>query len=621
MPKAVLYCRCSTEEESQKDALKQQVVEGRNTIRDNGWGFVREYIEAKSGTSVDKRQKYQQLFADLQTDDFDIVVIKSQDRLMRNTKDWYLFIDRLVTNGKRLYMYLENKFYSPDDSLITGIKAILAEEYSRELSIKINNAHRTRRKEGKSFILPKNTYGLRKVSKGKYELVKEEVKAIKIMFHMAKTCGCGVISHVLEKNGFYNRNGQPFDEEAVRRIIRNPVRYGTVVQNKRHYDFQLKREVKVPESEWVIHRDAVPACVSEKEWVEANQAMDARTIARNVKEYSPKGKHVGKYGLSGKIKCGECGAAYYRTYRKRYKDGEYIIEWKCQNYLYHGRNDEKKMRPQIRKGPKVKEKGCDNIHLNEQALFDILKQLCEQYYHGYKVDSAGIIEKTIALLKEVLKRNGNGGKQKRLVKDLEYQMSLQEKLLNKLLEDIITDDIYKKKKAELDTKIRELKEELASIKAMDDMKNVFENRIHQIRQKLESETVEKATVSEMLDNMQSILVYPTYLEIRFYIDKFLGVDQSTFQSMYELVEEMEDAFVIKFPLPEDFVYRNRKELERERIIKYMEENPCITAKEIAEKEDVSLSTANYRIKKLRQDGRIYFNGRGGCGKWVIVKNE
>ena len=28
---------------------------------------------------------------------------------------------------------MERKFYTPDDALITGIKAILAEEYSREL--------------------------------------------------------------------------------------------------------------------------------------------------------------------------------------------------------------------------------------------------------------------------------------------------------------------------------------------------------------------------------------------------------------------------------------------------------------------------------------------------------
>ena len=88
------------------------------------------------------REQYQRLFEDLLGKRFDVVVIKSQDRLMRNTKDWYIFIDRLVSCRKKLYLYLEQRFYTADDSLITGIKAILAEEYSRELSRKINNAHK-----------------------------------------------------------------------------------------------------------------------------------------------------------------------------------------------------------------------------------------------------------------------------------------------------------------------------------------------------------------------------------------------------------------------------------------------------------------------------------------------
>ncbi len=148
MTRAVIYCRCSTEEECQKDALIRQAAEARECVRRLNWSLEDEYIESRSGTSTRGREQYQRLFSDLLRDKFEIVVIKSQDRLMRNTKDWYVFVDRLVTCGKRLYLYLENRFYSADDSLITGIKAILAEEYSRELSRKINNAHRNRQKTG-----------------------------------------------------------------------------------------------------------------------------------------------------------------------------------------------------------------------------------------------------------------------------------------------------------------------------------------------------------------------------------------------------------------------------------------------------------------------------------------
>ena len=76
-----------------------------------------------------------------------------------NTRDWYLFADRLNCAGKRLYFYLENTFYSPEDALLTGIKAILAEEYSRELSKKMNLAHQKRQQNNGKPVLTSKSYG------------------------------------------------------------------------------------------------------------------------------------------------------------------------------------------------------------------------------------------------------------------------------------------------------------------------------------------------------------------------------------------------------------------------------------------------------------------------------
>ena len=117
--RAVIYNRCSTEEESQREALIQQEREARECVAEQGWILVDIYIEAKSGTTVKGRSEYERLYRDLESGKFDIIVIKSQDRLMRNTKDWYLFLDRMQKNRKRLYIYLDRKFYTPDDALIT----------------------------------------------------------------------------------------------------------------------------------------------------------------------------------------------------------------------------------------------------------------------------------------------------------------------------------------------------------------------------------------------------------------------------------------------------------------------------------------------------------------------
>ncbi|MBD5458825.1 MAG: recombinase family protein, partial [Lachnospiraceae bacterium] len=315
--RAVTYNRCSTEDESQKDALVKQVQESENCIHERGWKLVDTYVEAKSGTTVRGRSEYNRLYRDLEMDKFDIIVIKSQDRLMRNTKDWYLFLDRMQKNRKKLYMYLEGKFYTPDDALITGIKAILAEEYSRELSKKINNAHRNRQKEGKSFVFTNRMYGLKKLPDRSIVIDEREAEMIRMIFDLsANGYGTHTSAEILYQKGYTNRNGKMLTPALIRNIIRNPVYKGTVVQNKRHYEFESKKTVNNPESEWVVHEGVVPAIVDEALFEAANRALDCRKREGHRDGQYGSCCNAGSHDLSGKIVCGLCGAPFYRTIRR-----------------------------------------------------------------------------------------------------------------------------------------------------------------------------------------------------------------------------------------------------------------------------------------------------------------
>ena len=42
--RAVIYNRCSTEDESQKDALVKQVQESKNCVHEQGWKLVDTYV-------------------------------------------------------------------------------------------------------------------------------------------------------------------------------------------------------------------------------------------------------------------------------------------------------------------------------------------------------------------------------------------------------------------------------------------------------------------------------------------------------------------------------------------------------------------------------------------------
>lgn len=246
--RAVFYARVSTAEEEQLKALPKQVEECKDVIASKGWKLVDGYVdEGKSGTKTDGRKAYKKLLEDMQQDKFEIVVVKSQDRLQRNTFDWYRFTDLLNKNGKQLFLYIDNKFYEPsEDALITGIKAILAEEYSRDLSKKLNNANKRRIEKAKaggavSAMGNSQMYGYRIID-GKWVIEPDEAKVVKKMYELYLELGSiKKVRDAMNEQGYRNKVGKLFTDEGVGRILKNEKHKGWVILNKYHRNFETKK--------------------------------------------------------------------------------------------------------------------------------------------------------------------------------------------------------------------------------------------------------------------------------------------------------------------------------------------------------------------------------------------
>ena len=606
--RAVIYARCSTEEESQKDALLNQEKEAKECVMRMGWTLVDTYIESRSGTTTKGRTEYNRLYDDLQKNLFDVIVIKSQDRLMRNTKDWYLFVDRLCTNGKKLFIYIENKFYTTDDALITGIKAILAEEYSRELSKKINNAHRNRQKNGGSVILTPNAYGFRKLPDKSVVLIEEEAQVKRRMYQLcADGYGSRTIANILANEGIRKRTGKKFTEDDILRIIRNPLNMGTVVMNKKHFDFESKKTEKVPEDQQFRYEHKVPETVSEELWQEANDEIDRRAVKTKQKDSFPRGSNPGKYNLSGKIICGFCGNPYYRRFRKNHTDGKLIVEWKCRKYALEGRSSKEKARPQISKVGMKGEKGCDNIHLDEKKLFKLLEDVCVE---RFSVDRESVIKETISLLRQVLEEDQTTDKIQALSVEENYIKEQQDILLDKLLNGVLSDEIYQRRQQRLENAIKSCREKKKKLEKQG-IKNVSrKQRLMEIEKNLRNGgDIETATVNEMLEEINKLIIYPRYMEIVYNPANIIGMKDGN--------EQLEQKIHIEYGAMFDRL--KKKEEIRNQVIELIRENPTITAKEIAKKMGCSLSGAQYKLKVLKNEGRIRFKGSGGKGKWEIIK--
>lgn len=600
--RAVALCRCSTEEESQKDALVKQVKEAKQCIEEHGWLLVDTYVESKSGTVVKGRQEYNRLYKDLETDKFDIVVIKSIDRLMRNVKEWYLFIEKLVKNYKQLYMYLERKFYSPDDALITGIKAILAEEYSRELSKKINNAHKHRQEEGNVLAITNATYGYTKL-KDKSIIINEQERPLieKIFEYSAAGYGTTVISQLLYKEGFFNRKGEAISPHVILRIIKNPLYMGTAVLNKQHFDFNSKQTIRNPKSEWIVHKNALPAIITEELFNAANEAVQNR-----VKNASQKNEACvsERHNLEGLLVCGLCGKKYHRTSRKL-THGEVLIEWRCCTYVYHGRNNSSKRR-------KLKEQvinGCDNVHLNEEKLYQTLNSILNTSVKSYNNDD--LAKMTLGILRKALSDVKVDNVEK-IKAEREQLIKKKKVLLDKLLEDIITNEDYKSKTLEIEQKIQKLEGQLRTSEEKINQSHFLEDRIKEVLSALKSGIITKVKTDRMLRSVKEIKVYPETLEV--YINP-LEVMGDNFQE--EFLKSFNE--VKKLVLKNDCTTSLRPGIEQDKldILEYLKSNPKSTIKNLAICRGESQTKVWKRVNELKAEGKLRYSTPNGRGYWIV----
>lgn len=599
--RAVIYCRCSTDEECQIDALQKQVIEARACVEEHAWRLVDQYVESRSGTTSKERAEYLRLVDDMTGPKFDIIVIKSQDRLMRNTKDWYLFLDQMLANGKRLYLYLERKFYTTEDALVTGIKAILAEEYSRELSKKIVNAHRHRQQKGGRVMLTDQVLGFKKLPDGNVRIIEAEAELIRRIFqYCAAGYGSRTIANILQKEGVKSKRGNDMTPATIRKIIRNPLFKGVFVMNRQHFDFETKRTVKNPEEQWIYQEGIVPAIVDEGLWERANQAMSSRAEQNQRQGGKSIGSNKGTYLLSGKLVCGHCGRPYYRTCRHGYSDsGRTIIEWKCSGYITGGRRCKNHGEQLYKEEPLQHTEGCDSVHIDEEVLLKSLEQTISRYYQLGREQKEKIIQKAMCLLEQSLDGSTSQKTLERLQREEEELIRKQQILLDKLLDGIVSDTEYDIKHQVLETHIRGLEAKKRDLQSKPDEQAGIRKRLEEIKNKLEHGGLERAAVGAMLKQVEHMVVHEWQIEIQ-----FISTQQ-------------------KPPVFFDYPFAPSTEkgriLDKIRILHLLEKTPGLTAGKIAGQLGRTKSVVNNRIRELRKDGYLIFCGAGGHGQWEVLQ--
>ena len=495
----VYYARVSTEEERQINALKIQIEELEDYIASQSdWLLVDKYIDVGiTGTDIEKREEFRRLTEDLSTDKFDIVVVKNEERLGRNYYQVGFFLNPLIRNDKKLFYYLDRKFFNPEEELLNSVKFGMSAQVSRDLSKKINGSQKKRMEKGR-IITNGRMWGYDQKD-GQLLINEKEAEIVRFVFEeYVSGIGFRKIKTKLDEKGITNQNGTLFSMSTLKRMIRNEKYKGVLIMGKRHKDFNTKKFHDVPESEWIIHYDKIPPIISTKQWEKANIELEKKRKKTGSDERSKvAGYFSGTYVYSSKIKCGKCGKPYYHsTYTRKVDKVNKTKLWECKGYREYG---------------KKSANGCDNIRIYDHEMDGIIKQIIFEFWQNKDQN----IKNVVKILEKVLSDNQFSGNIDILNQDEIKIEKKKDKLIELYSEELISKDEFKKRNDAYNLSLKKIQEEIQELE--DRNKNMVskKERLFKTQSILQTIYQDKNEITDdIIENfLKEVIVYPDHIEI------------------------------------------------------------------------------------------------------------
>lgn len=601
--RVAIYNRTSTTKEEQNNALETQVAESRRVAQNLGWVVTAHYIEQETATSIADRKEYKKLIYDMGLDKYDVIMVKSQDRIMRNNKDWYELTELLAKYKKKLYFYLDNQVYDCNNEFVMGIMMQIHAQFSRNLSNKIREAHQIRQRNKSGLNITSKMFGWTKVEKDKYIINEDEAYWYRKGFEMLREGkGFRAISIYMAEHGVLSpKTGKSISQTSWRNMLTSPRSYGNVILRQYTKPFGTKKRDRVPKEEQVIIENALPPIVSKEYFEEIQKIVKNRNsnFDRRVGESRDSSK-IGKYPLSSKIYCGQCGQTYYRNCVNRGKKSVRYI-WKCNTVMQYG----------IKK--------CDNIVIDEMQLLYLIEMHCDKYFNGL-FDKNDIISETITYLEKVFENSKSSNKLETLKDKLSRQSHKKQVLFNKLMDEIICDDDFKIQNEKIAIEINRLEEEIKKITSQSKQLLNYEDRLRKIKIELETTNiVGKAKSYGYLNLINKIIVNNDNSVI-------IKLNKYKINDLLGLYSTKDSARGDRCEICFKYKYENKFVIERNciklKILDLYRQNSNYVYEDISKELKCSVNRVYTCVQELKVEGRLSCKFQGNSRKynWTVLED-
>lgn len=294
-PRAAVYIRYSSENQREGYSVEYQLDECKKYIDEQGFVFVKSYVdEAVSGRSANNRNGFFDLLADVKLGLYDVVIVYKYSRFARNLMEATLYRQQIEKNGARLISAMERIDDStPEGRMMRNIIVAMDEYYSDNLSVFVQSSMYTAAKSGKYLggILP---YGFSVNSDGEFIENKAEADIVRRVFEL-RAAGAmpAEILRIFRDEGVRSRNGKPFTQQLLNKIVRNEKYIGVYKYSVKGYE-----PIRI--------ENAFAPIVDRQLWDRVQLLVDNLNVKRAAKGRTRKNI----YPLTGKIFCACCGEPF-----------------------------------------------------------------------------------------------------------------------------------------------------------------------------------------------------------------------------------------------------------------------------------------------------------------------
>lgn len=435
------YVRVSTNGEEQIQSFNSQKQYYQDKIDSNKeWVMVGIYAdEGITGTKTTKREQFLKMIDDCMNGLIDIVITKSVSRFSRNLVDTLQYTRMLKAKGVTVIFEKENIDTSKMESeMQLSLLSALAQNEVESLSQNVTMGVQMKMSRGELMGF-NGCLGYDYNPEDKSITINEaEAETVRLIYDLyLQGYGAYRIAKELTRLGKVNKKGNvKWTDSGVRGILKNEKYKGDLLMGKTYtVDPISKRRLdNHGESNKYYTKNHHEAIISEEEWDKVQDILKSRYRTNENVSDAERIKFARKYTFSSMCQCGFCGTNLTRRFHNQDTKHKKPV-WKCRTATNR----------EIANCPHSKV--VDEVVI-ENAFLEMFKLLAENF--------DDVLESVLSSVGETLSKDDSTEKLKRIEKEIS---SLEKKLTDMYLDDIISKEAYDDKYSEIGNKLDKCEEE------------------------------------------------------------------------------------------------------------------------------------------------------------------